>query len=75
MMYSVFRMMTSVFGSQYASNKMKVDVLYFDGVFGSWDSIFGIWTGVFGILESVCHGCLAMSVVRNNIKVNVSLRR
>ena len=35
----------------------------------------GIWTGVFGILESVCHGCLAMSVVRNNIKVNVSLRR
>ena len=29
---------------------------------------------VLGNLEPVCSGSLAMSVVRNNIKVNVSLR-
>ena len=44
------------------------------GVFGFCASIFGVSNVVLGNLEPVCSGSLAMSVVRNNIKVNVSLR-
>ena len=79
MAYLVFWMVSSAFGMAYS--------FFLDGIFGIWDGIFGfldgilgflvgvfgIWDGILGFLEPVCDGCLAMSVVRNNIKVNVSL--
>ena len=46
---------------------------FLDGILVFLVGVFGIWDGILGFLEPVCDGCLAMSVVRNNIKVNVAL--